>query len=65
VSVELRGGLVVVTVSILDRVAFPGETVWSVFGRGYGFIPLVLPPLGLMWLRKTRPVRHTDPPIGR
>ncbi|MBA3409611.1 MAG: hypothetical protein H0U15_01955 [Geodermatophilaceae bacterium] len=65
VSVELLGVLVVGTLSILDRGAFPDETVWSVFGRGYGFIPLVLPLLGLMWLRKTRPVRHTDPPIGR
>jgi hypothetical protein len=25
--------------------------VWSGYGRGYGFIPLVLPVLGLLWLR--------------
>ena len=25
--------------------------VWSGFGRGYGFVPLVLPVLGLLWLR--------------
>lgn len=55
VSVELIGVLVVGTLSLLDREAFPDETVWSVFGRGYGFIPLVLPILGLFWLRRTRP----------
>jgi hypothetical protein len=29
---------------------FPDATVWSHFGQGYGFIPLVLPVLGLIWL---------------
>jgi hypothetical protein len=33
--------------------AFPDETVWSAYGRGYGFIPLVLPVLGLLWLRRS------------
>lgn len=56
VSVELLGVFVVGTLSILDREAFPDETVWSGFGRGYGFVPLVLPVLGLLWLRRTRPV---------
>jgi hypothetical protein len=50
-SVELAGVLVVGTLSLLDPAAFPDETVWSAFGRGYGFIPLVLPVLGLLWLR--------------
>jgi hypothetical protein len=27
--------------------------VWSVYGRGYGFVPLALPVLGLLWLRAT------------
>ena len=31
--------------------AFPDKTVWSHFGSGYGFVPLVLPVLGLLWLR--------------
>lgn len=61
VSVELVGVLVVGTLSILDRAAFPDETVWSVFGRGYGFIPLILPILGLLWLRKTRPATPRSP----
>jgi hypothetical protein len=50
-SVELVGVLVVGTLSLLDRAAFPDSTVWSGYGQGYGFIPLVLPVLGLMWLR--------------
>lgn len=55
VTVELVGVLVVGSLSLVDRAAFPDETVWSVFGRGYGFIPLVLPVLGLLWLRANRP----------
>lgn len=55
VSVELVGVLVVGILSILDRGSFPDETVWSLFGRGYGYVPLVLPVLGLYWLRLTRP----------
>jgi hypothetical protein len=50
-SVELAGVLVVGTLSLADRAAFPDATVWSGYGRGYGFIPLVLPVLGLLWLR--------------
>ena len=50
-SVELVGVLVVGTLSLTDRAAFPDATVWSVYGKGYGFVPLVLPVLGLLWLR--------------
>src|SRR5205085_12622239 len=50
-SVELAGVLVVGTLSLTDRAAFPDATVWSGYGRGYGFAPLVLPVLGLLWLR--------------
>jgi len=50
-SVELAGVLVVGTLSLVDRSAFPDSTVWSGFGSGYGFIPLALPVLGLLWLR--------------
>lgn len=55
---ELVGVLVVGTVTVFDSGDFPDDTVWSVYGRGYGFIPLVLPIVGLWWLRHTRPVRH-------
>lgn len=52
-ATELVGVLAVGTLSIADRAAFPDETVWSVYGRGYGFVPLVLPVVGLLWLRRT------------
>lgn len=51
-TVELAGVLVVGLASYLDRAAFPDKTVWSHFGQGYGFVPLVLPVLGLLWFRK-------------
>ncbi|WP_422392003.1 hypothetical protein [Arthrobacter sp. N1] len=57
VTTELVGVLVVGLLSIVDAQAFPHETVWSGFGRGYGFVPLFLPVLGLLWLRRTRPDR--------
>ena len=41
--------------TLVDPGAFPDETVWSQFGSGYGYIPLVLPVLGLLWLWRTRP----------
>lgn len=50
---ELTGVLVVGTVSLIDSADFPDATVWSAYGRGYLFIPLVLPVLGLSWLRRT------------
>lgn len=51
---ELAGVLVVGTVTVLDPGDFPADTVWSAYGRGYGFVPLVLPFAGLWWLRRTR-----------
>jgi hypothetical protein len=50
-TVELVGVLTVGSLSLADREAFPDSTVWSGYGSGYGFIPLVLPVLGLLWLR--------------
>ena len=50
-SIELAGVLVVGTLSLADPAAFPDATVWSEYGRGYGFVPLVLPVMGLLWLR--------------
>lgn len=54
-TVELLGVLIIGTASLIDPAAFPDATVWSVYGRGYLFIPLVLPVAGLLWLRRTRP----------
>ncbi|MBO2457250.1 hypothetical protein [Actinomadura violacea] len=52
-SVELAGVLAIGTLSLVDRSAFPDATVWSGYGEGYGFVPLVLPVVGLLWLRRT------------
>src|SRR5579859_101116 len=50
-SVELIGVLAVGTWSLADRATFPDATVWSGYGSGYGYVPLVLPVFGLLWLR--------------
>ena len=60
-TVELVGVLTVGTVSRLVPSEFPDATVWSGYGEGYGFVPLVLPVLGLLWLRHTAARR----PAGR
>jgi hypothetical protein len=54
IGCELVGVLVVGTLSVLDPAAFPRATVWSTYGIGYGFVPLVLPFIGLYWLWRTR-----------
>lgn len=53
ISVELVGVLVTGVLSLVDDSLFPDQTVWSGFGEGYGFMPLVLPVVGLWWLRRT------------
>ena len=55
VGFELLGVLVVGTLTVLVARDFPDDTVWSAYGRGYGFVPLVLPFVGLFWLWHTRP----------
>ena len=54
ITVELVGVLAVGTLTLLDEELFPDQTVWSGYGAGYGFVPLVLPVLGLAWLWRTR-----------
>jgi hypothetical protein len=53
-SIELAGVLAVGTWSLADPGRFPDTTVWSGYGSGYGFVPLVLPVFGLLWLRRWR-----------
>lgn len=53
IGVELTGVLVIGTLSHpsdIDR-----ASVWSDYGNGYGFVPLVLPVVGLWWLWHIRP----------
>ena len=68
---ELVGVLVVGTLSLVapavlgldDANPFGREaTVWSAYGAGYLGIPLVLPILGLLWLRHSR--RQPAAPVG-
>jgi hypothetical protein len=58
-SIELLGVLAIGTLSLVDAAAFRHPTVWSVYGEGYLFIPLVLPVVGLYWLRRTAPAKVT------
>lgn len=51
---ELVGVLVVGVLSLVHPELFPRAAVWSGFGQGYGWVPLVLPLLGLTWLWRTR-----------
>ncbi|MFC6357337.1 hypothetical protein [Luethyella okanaganae] len=55
IGFEAVGVLVVGTLSLVNPELFPHDTVWSVFGRGYLFVPLLLPALGMWWLAKHRP----------
>lgn len=50
---ELVGVLSVGSLSFLAPDFFAHPSVWSGFGSGYGYIPLILPILGLLWIRKT------------
>lgn len=57
VLIELLGVLGVGLWSYLRPGDFPEATVWSHFGQGYGFVPLVLPVLGIIWLARSDPAR--------
>ena len=54
VGFELVGVLGIGTLSLVRPELFPEATVWSHFGAGYVFIPLVLPIVGLWWLTNAR-----------
>ncbi len=49
---ELFGVIAVGIASIALPSLFNHPSVWSGFGIGYGFLPLVLPILGLIWLAR-------------
>ncbi len=54
ISAELVGVLLVGLLSVVDVTLFDDASVWSDFGQGYGYVPLVLPVLGIAWLLRTR-----------
>ena len=65
-TVELVGVLTVGAWSVADPAAFPEKTVWSHFGQGYGYVPLVLPLVGLWWIRRTaRATAASDADVAR
>jgi hypothetical protein len=53
-SVELIGVLVVGTLGFVDSDLWPDETVWTGFGSGYGWVPVLLPLVALYFLVKGR-----------
>ncbi|MFF9510423.1 hypothetical protein ACF1BU_09000 [Streptomyces sp. NPDC014724] len=53
-AAELLGVLVVGTWTMVEPSAFTDATVWSDFGMGYLFIPVILPITGMMWLRSAK-----------
>lgn len=55
VLIELVGVLVVGTLGLLIPEHFAHPAVWTQFGAGYGYVPLVLPLVGLWWLFRHRP----------
>jgi len=59
---ELVGVLVIGTLSLVMPELFAHPTVWSWFGMGYLFVPLVLPFLGIWWLATHHPVAAAQTP---
>lgn len=51
---ELAGVLIVGTLSLTHPGLFAHPSVWSEYGSGYVFIPLVLPVLGMIWLTRAK-----------
>ena len=58
--IELAGVIVVGVLSLTVPSWFPDDSVWSKFGSGYGFVPALLPILGLLWLWKGRTSGPTE-----
>ena len=52
IGFELAGVLIVGLLSVIAPSLFGHPSVWSYFGAGYLFIPLVMPILGLLWLAR-------------
>lgn len=54
VTAELLGVLGVGTLTLVDPRLFPDATVWSLYGIGYAFVPLLLPVVALVYLVRRR-----------
>ncbi|MFE1026019.1 hypothetical protein ACFW5I_15870 [Streptomyces sp. NPDC058818] len=53
-AAELVGVLTVGTWTLVEPSAFADATVWSDYGMGYLFIPVLLPLSAVYWLRRAR-----------
>jgi hypothetical protein len=60
-GIELAGVLLVGVTSLVWPQDYPDATVWSDFGSGYGYVPLVLPVVGLWWLLRGSRSPERDP----
>lgn len=58
VCFEMVGVVTVGVLTVLHPEFFADDTVWTRFGAGYGYLPLVLPIIGLWWLWRTRSVNE-------
>jgi len=58
-SVELAGVLIVGTLGYVDADLWPDETVWTGYGSGYGWVPVLLPLVALYFLIRGRQRRAT------
>lgn len=57
VTFELVGVVTVGILSLTHPELFQHASVWSRFGAGYGWVPAVLPVLGLFWMWRSSPAR--------
>jgi hypothetical protein len=53
VAFELVGVVSIGSLSFVVPELFAHSSVWSGFGSGYGFLPLALPILGLVWINRS------------
>ncbi|GAA1484970.1 hypothetical protein [Brachybacterium fresconis] len=63
-TIELVGVLVVGMLSVFDSALFADDSVWSGFGRGYGYVPLLLPIVALAYIligRRRGPTTPDEP----
>lgn len=65
VIVELVGIVAVSVLSYASPELFPKASVWSHLGQGYGYVPFILPFVGLWWLLTHRPrPASSGPEVG-
>ena len=59
-AVELVGVLVIGTLGYVDSDLWPDETVWTGYGSGYGWVPILLPIVALYFLWQARQRRAAE-----